>query len=230
VGTAGRNRLPAVFLDRDGTLIEEKGYVHRVEDVSFLPGAVEAVRLLNGAGLKVVVVTNQAGVAWGYYSEEDVYKLHEYISQSLSEKGAFIDAWYFCPHHPEGSVPQYRQVCQCRKPRPGLLCRAAKELNLDLRVSFMVGDKVSDLAAGSAAGCRSILVLTGYGLQEQRLANASVVVPDVLAAAQTVLRNSGSLHVRAGSQTDDGNDERVTLKMEGDGQNWARRGGMRGRL
>ena len=153
----------AVFLDRDGTVIEEVNYLSHPDQVQLLPGAAAAIRKVNERGIPVVVVTNQAGVARGFFSESRISEVHVRLDTLLAESGARIDAYYACPHHPEGVVEPYRVVCACRKPKPGLLCRAALELGLDLSSSCMIGDKLSDLEAGALAGCRSILVRTGYG-------------------------------------------------------------------
>jgi D-glycero-D-manno-heptose 1,7-bisphosphate phosphatase len=177
----------AVFLDRDGTLIEEVNYLSRVEQVRLIPGAAAAVRRLNDAGARVVVVTNQAGVARGYFPEERVAEVHARLSAVLSEQGARVDAYYHCPHHAAEGVGAYKLDCDCRKPKPGMLLAAARDLGLDLSRSWMVGDKVCDLKAGAAAGCRTVLVRTGYGAtvadplpaDELRLAG---VVPDLPAA------------------------------------------------
>jgi D-glycero-D-manno-heptose 1,7-bisphosphate phosphatase len=158
----------AVFLDRDGTVNEERDYLWRVEDFIFIPGVPEAIRRLNEAGWLVVVVTNQSGVARGYYGEEDVERLHRHIKRLLAAAGARIDAFYFCPHHPREGVGAYRRDCDCRKGQPGMLLRAASELGIDLSRSFMVGDKVADVEAGEAAGCTPLMVLTGYGADEAR--------------------------------------------------------------
>ncbi len=154
---------PAAFLDRDGVLIEEVNYLCEVGQVRLIPGAAEAVANLNLAGVPVVVVTNQAGVARGYFPEGRVAEVHAYLDELLAERGAWVDRYYYCPHHPDAAVAQYRVECECRKPRPGLLTRAARELGLDLIASFLVGDKASDLAAGGAAGSRTVLVRTGHG-------------------------------------------------------------------
>nr|WP_246140147.1 HAD family hydrolase [Geothermobacter ehrlichii] len=154
---------PAVFLDRDGTLIEERDYLCRPEDVVLLPGAAEAVCRLNRAGIAVVVVTNQSGVARGYFDLAVVGRIHRHLDRQLACSGARIDGYYVCPHHPtEGDTP-WRCDCECRKPKPGLLLRAATEMGIDLSRSFMIGDKISDLQAGEKAGCLSLLVRTGYG-------------------------------------------------------------------
>jgi len=167
--------IPAVFLDRDGTLNRDKGYVHLWADWEWLPGAKEALALLTG--YKLVVVTNQAGVAKGLYSEEAVRELHARVNQDLP---APLDAFYHCPHHPDFSGP-----CACRKPAPGLLTRAAAELGLDLARSFMVGDKLSDAAAGRAAGCRSILVRTGHG-RDLEAPPGLATAENLLAAARLI--------------------------------------------
>jgi D-glycero-D-manno-heptose 1,7-bisphosphate phosphatase len=154
---------PAVFLDRDGTLIEEVNYLAHPEQVRLLPGAAAAVGRLNGAGVPVVVVTNQAGVARGFFPEARVAEVHNHLDELLRAAGARIDGYFVCPHHPTEGIAGFRLACECRKPKPGLLRRAARELNLDLARSCMIGDKDSDLEAGARAGCRPVLVRTGYG-------------------------------------------------------------------
>jgi D-glycero-D-manno-heptose 1,7-bisphosphate phosphatase len=171
----------AVFLDRDGTLIEEVNYLATPEQVLLLPGAADAVRRLNDAGVLVVVVTNQAGVARGYFPESRVGAVHAHISALLAECGARIDAFYHCPHHPTAGVGAYRVVCECRKPKPGLLLTAARELDIDLSRSWMIGDKPCDAEAGIAAGCRAILVRTGHGRELPAEVNA---VEDIAAAIE----------------------------------------------
>lgn len=172
----------AVFLDRDGTLNVEKDYLYRVEDFEFVPGAPEAVRQLNRAGLLVVVVTNQSGVARGYYTEEDVHILHGHIAQELERSGARVDAWLYCPHHPSGRG-SYGLPCTCRKPLPGMLLEAARRMDIDLEASIMIGDKRADVEAARAAGCRPILVRSGYGAVEEAELPPGVAVFDDLAAA-----------------------------------------------
>ena len=155
----------AVFLDRDGVINEEVEYLSHPDQVRLIPGVAEAVRLLNTAGVFVIVVTNQAGVARGYFSEERVDQIHRALSALLAQEGAHVDGFYYCPHHPTAGLGIYRVECDCRKPRPGLLLQAARDFALDLPCCYAVGDKVSDLAAGRAAGCHTILVQTGYGAQ-----------------------------------------------------------------
>ena len=157
---------PAVFIDRDGTLTEEVGYVNHPSRLQLLPRAAEAIRRLNAAGVAAVVVTNQAGIARGYFSESVLHAVHDALRCQLASAGARLDGLYACVHHPsEGEAP-YRADCDCRKPRPGLLERAARDLGLDLARSTMVGDKASDLVPARAVGADAVLVLTGYGRGE----------------------------------------------------------------
>jgi D-glycero-D-manno-heptose 1,7-bisphosphate phosphatase len=157
---------PAVFADRDGTLTEEVGYVNHPGRLRLLPRSAEAIRRLNRAGVAAVVVTNQAGIARGYFSEEVLDAVNRTLVSRLREAGAELDGLYVCPHHPTEGAPPWRADCDCRKPKPGLLLRAAAELGLDLRASTFVSDKASDLAVAPAVGARAVLVLTGYGLGE----------------------------------------------------------------
>lgn len=153
----------AVFLDRDGTINVDVGYVGDPSELDVYPFAAAAIRALNAAGLLAVVVTNQSGVARGLYDEAAILRVHERLGAELAADGARLDAAYYCPHHPSIGVPPYRCECECRKPRPGMLERAAGEHDIDLARSFVVGDKYSDIALGHRAGARSILVKTGYG-------------------------------------------------------------------
>ncbi|MBX9624967.1 MAG: HAD family hydrolase, partial [Gemmataceae bacterium] len=148
---------------RDGVVIEDGHYVGSVDRVRLVPGSAGAVAALNRAGWVVVVVTNQGGVARGFFTDESVPVVHAHIGELLAEHGGRIDAFYHCPHHPDGEVAAYRGPCDCRKPKPGMLRRAAADLNLDLERSWMVGDRVSDLEAGAAVGAKTVLVRTGYG-------------------------------------------------------------------
>jgi D-glycero-D-manno-heptose 1,7-bisphosphate phosphatase len=142
---------PAVFLDRDGVLMADYGYVGSVDRAELLPGAGEAVRRIRALGFAAVVVTNQSGVARGHYSENDVADLHRWMRAELAKSGAFLDAVYYCPHHPRQGQPPYLCDCDCRKPKPGMILRAAEELGLDLAHSIMVGDQTRDLQAARAA-------------------------------------------------------------------------------
>jgi D-glycero-D-manno-heptose 1,7-bisphosphate phosphatase len=156
----------AVFIDRDGTISEEVGYVNHVSRYRVFPFAAEAVRALNEAGWLAVLVTNQAGVARGYFAEEMIGAVHGVLAAELERGGARLDAVYYCPHHPSVGEPPYRLDCDCRKPRPGLIRRAAAELDLDLARCWMVGDRYSDTELARNAGVRAAFVLTGYGRGE----------------------------------------------------------------
>lgn len=176
---------PAIFIDRDGTLNVEKHYLHRWQDWEWIPGSVEAIKQFNAAGYLVIVISNQAGVARGKYAEDDVDELHRQVDADLQRQGGHIDAYYYCPHHPEhGSV----RDCDCRKPEPGMLLQAAQEHDVDLLRSFMIGDKVSDVEAGLNAGVTPLLVETGYGAEERtELPPNVLVVRDIGAAAEWIL-------------------------------------------
>jgi len=183
----------AVFLDRDGTLIEEVGYLDRPERVELYPWSTDAIRALNRGGLRIVMVTNQSGVARGFFSEAVVERVHRHIAELLGAGGATIDAYYYCPHHPDGKVAEFARACECRKPGRGLVDRAARELGIDPERSFTVGDRWLDVALARAVGARGILVRTGYGVTEearppQGLA-ADAVVDNLVGAASWILRN-----------------------------------------
>lgn len=178
----------AVFLDRDGTLNVDKGYVHRIEDWEWIPGAIGAITALKKAGFLVIVITNQAGIARGYYDEADMNNLHTIINMELQRHGATIDGFYHCPHHPEfGEVRE----CECRKPMPGLIYEASQDFDIDLGCSWLIGDKTSDIQAGLAAGVRSILVQTGYGNKERNLlADDGICVTDITAASRYIISHT----------------------------------------
>lgn len=156
----------AVFLDRDGVLIEDVNLLSHAGQIRILPGVPVALRRLAAYGFRLVVVTNQPIVARGLVTEAEVEQINTAISEQLVQAGApTLDAFFFCPHHPRATLPAYRIECDCRKPRPGMILRAAKDFALDLQGSFMVGDRISDIAAGVAAGCRTVLVQTGKHLE-----------------------------------------------------------------
>ena len=153
-------------MDRDGTLSHEVGYVNHLSRFRLLPWTVDAVRLINQSGWLAVVVTNQAGVARGYFPESLIHEVHASLRESLAAGGARLDGLYFCPHHPTLGDPPYRQDCDCRKPRPGMLRRAEADLGIDLARSWVVGDRLGDLELAWKVGARGALVKTGYGLGE----------------------------------------------------------------
>lgn len=149
----------AVFLDRDGTIIEDPGYISKWDKELIIPGSVEAIKTLNRNNFKVIVVTNQAGVAYGYYTEEDMILFNKLMKEELESQGVHIDGIYYCCHGPTAN-------CDCRKPRSGMLLRAASDFNISLKKSWMIGDKKSDIDTGKTVGCMTVLVLTGHGTRE----------------------------------------------------------------
>ena len=183
----------AVFLDRDGTLIEEVGYLDRKERVDLYPWSIDAIRVLNRAGFRVVLVSNQSGVARGFFSEEIVSDVHRHIAGLLDAGGARIDAYYYCPHHPDGKVKDYAVACDCRKPARGMVDRAVRELAVDPARSVVVGDRWLDVELARAVGARGVLVRTGYGVTEEAKPRpplaADAVVDNLIAAVGWILRN-----------------------------------------
>jgi D-glycero-D-manno-heptose 1,7-bisphosphate phosphatase len=188
MNTGSESLKKAVFLDRDGTINEEREYLFRVEDMSFIPGAVEAMALLKAAGFTLVVVTNQSGIGRGFYHEADLERLHEFMQAELEKSSAAVDAFYFCPHHPVHGKGDYLLNCACRKPLPGMILQAAADHGIELAASWMVGDKLADVEAGVAAGCRPILVKSGYGADEANSVPPGIpVVDNLLAAVRLIL-------------------------------------------
>ena len=159
-------KRPAVFIDRDGTISEEVGYINHPSRFRVFPYAASAIKLLNDQGWLAVVITNQAGVARGYFSESMIETIHYNLQQALRDEGARVDAIYYCAHHPTVGEPPYRQECDCRKPKPGLVTRATKDLDIALEQSWMIGDRYGDIELARNAGVRSALVLSGYGRGE----------------------------------------------------------------
>jgi D-glycero-D-manno-heptose 1,7-bisphosphate phosphatase len=187
----------AVFLDRDGTINEEVGYVNHIERFFLLPRVSQAIRLLNQHGWKAVVVTNQSGVARGYFPESLIHQVHQKMKKLLESDEAHLDGVYYCPHHPDIGVPPYRQKCRCRKPATGMIEDAMRELALDLSQSYMVGDRGVDIEFAHSIGAKAILVLTGYGKGEWEYSGAQwKVKPDHIAqdlfeAVQWILQQEG---------------------------------------
>lgn len=175
----------ACFLDRDGVLIEDAHYLKNPEDVKIIHGAYEALKRLKAAGFLCIVTSNQSGIARGYFTEDNIKAVQKRISQDLAEQDLAIDAWYNCPHHPKGTVPEYAKECNCRKPAPGMILQAAKDYDIDVKSSFMIGDKFSDLKAASNAGVPvGILVRTGHGKEEiETHGTSGVIITDDIAAA-----------------------------------------------
>lgn len=181
---------PAVFLDRDGTINEDVGYLDRLERLTLFPYSIDAVRLLNGAGFCVVVVTNQGGVATGLIAEAFLHTAHDTMSERFHRGGAHIERFYYCPHDPQAPIEQYRRDCTCRKPKPGLVLQAAEELEIDLARSFVVGDKWSDVELARSVGATGILVRTGYGATQAERPDRpqdAIVTADLIAATILIL-------------------------------------------
>ena len=191
-----QNKKPckAIFMDRDGTISEEAGYINHVSRFQLLSKTIEAIRLINQSSFKAIVVTNQAGVARGYFPEELVNKVHTKMTMLLNEGDAYLDKIYYCPHHPQVGPDKYRIDCNCRKPKTGMLEKAAEEFNLDFSQSYVIGDKYTEVALGYKVGAQSILVLTGYGRGELELFSRQwehkphFVAEDLLSAVNWILK------------------------------------------
>ena len=187
-------KQPAVFLDRDGTLIEERGYLDRMDLLTVFPWTADALRLLKRAGYALVVITNQSALARGIIDETFLDAVHRELSARLAQGGAVIDRYYYCPHLADAPLERYRLKCGCRKPAPGLIEQACRELDLDPAASFMVGDRWLDVECGVAAGTRAIRVLTGHGAAEphspEHLAKADAILNNLMEAAGWILRHS----------------------------------------
>ena len=183
----------AVFLDRDGTLIDEVGYLDRPERLALYPWSIDAIRALNRAGIRVVLVSNQSGIARGFFSEQVLEDSHRQRAAMLAAGGARLDAYYYCPHHPDGRVAAYARRCDCRKPGRGMIDRAAADLGLEPAHSFVVGDTWTDVGLGRAVGARSILVRTGVGAEQEAAPvegiRADAVVDNLAAAVSWILRH-----------------------------------------
>jgi len=188
---------PAIFMDRDGTVSDEVGYVNHIERYRLLPRSAAAIRRINQAGYLSFVVTNQAGVARGLFDEALILKVHETLNGWLNDAGARLDGIYYCPHHPKEGLPPWRADCDCRKPKPGLLLRAAREHDVDLPASYMIGDTVLDIEAAHNVGATGVLVLTGYGKgdltfrMEQRGLKPAFIAEDLLDAVEWILKREG---------------------------------------
>jgi D-glycero-D-manno-heptose 1,7-bisphosphate phosphatase len=193
-GVGGARR--AVFLDRDGTLVEERGYIDRLELLTVFPWTSDALRLLKRAGFAIVVATNQSGIGRGIIPEPFLHEVHRSLDARLAP-GAAPDAYYYCPHHPEAAIEALRVTCNCRKPAPGLIVRACREMHLDPHRSYMVGDRWRDVACGHAAGTRTVLVRTGYGAAEEQAApagaRADAILNNLMEAVGWILRSSSGL-------------------------------------
>ncbi len=187
----------AVFIDRDGCLIKELGYINTLKNIKFFKNSIKALRLLRKHGYKVIVVTNQAGVAYGYFPESFVRESHRYISRKLKKHKLKIDAYYYCPHHKKAKIKKYKKNCRCRKPNTGMVLKARQRFNIDLKQSYTIGDKLTDVQLAHNAGMKGILVLTGFGRWQKKLIKKEKVVPDYIAkdflyGVQWIIKNKGA--------------------------------------
>jgi D-glycero-D-manno-heptose 1,7-bisphosphate phosphatase len=183
-------KAKAIFLDRDGTINEEVGYLNSLAQLVLYPQAMAAIKLINASGMKSIVVTNQSGVARGYFTATFVAEVHRQMQEVLAPQ-AHLDAFYFCPHHPEGQGI-YRQDCSCRKPEPGMLLRAARDLGIDLGQSYLIGDTRKDMQAALKAGVKAVLVRTGYGRAaeaERADVAPNYVADDILEAVKWIMQD-----------------------------------------
>ena len=181
------NKVPAVFLDRDGTLNVDHGYVHEIDNFQFIDGAIEALQELKKMGFALVLITNQSGIARGMFSEDQFMQLTEWMDWSLADRDVDLDGIYFCPHLPDAPVEAYRQACDCRKPHPGMLLSAQKHLDIDMAASYMVGDKTEDVLAGKAAGVgTNVLVRSGKTVTAEGEAAADWVLNSIAELPQAI--------------------------------------------
>jgi D-glycero-D-manno-heptose 1,7-bisphosphate phosphatase len=182
----------AVFLDRDGTINKEVNYLSHPGQIELIPGSAEGIKLLNEKGFTVVVITNQSGVARGIIDEGNLPLIKDRLCCLLEEKGAKIDGYYYCPHYPDGKIEKYAFKCDCRKPEPGMLRKAAEDLDIDLKRSYVVGDKACDIKLGKNIGAVSIMVKTGYGESEAESCEPSpdYTADNLFGAAQWIIKNN----------------------------------------
>ena len=190
-------KKPAVFMDRDGTINEQRGYINHLSRFELLPGVTDAVKLLNKNNFFAIIVTNQSGVARGYYPVSLVHQVNELMTKSLEREGATIDGIFFCPHHPRGIVPEFTADCDCRKPKTGLVHQALKVLDIDMSNSYVVGDRYVDIELAIRLNLKGVLVKTGYGLGEveyvipEMAGKPSHVAEDLLDAVKWILKREG---------------------------------------
>jgi len=179
--------VPAIFLDRDGTINVDHGYVYEIDDFQFIDGVIEAMQELKAMGFALILVTNQSGIARGKFTEAQFMRLTEWMDWSLADRDVELDGIYFCPHHPDAGEGEYRQDCDCRKPKPGMLLDAQKFLDIDMAASYIVGDKVEDMQAGKAAGVGTkVLVRTGKPIDETAETQADWVLDSLAKLPQAI--------------------------------------------
>lgn len=177
----------AVFIDRDGTINQERHYIYRIEEFELIPGAIEALRLLTKNNIKIYIITNQSGIARGYFTEEQYLQLTDYMLDIFKKEGVRVEKVLYCPHHPEGSVPEYRKDCLCRKPNTKLIEDVISEDNYKVDEIALIGDKEIDVETGLRLGITTYLVLTGYGKEYREDTKATYIQPDLLSAVNHLL-------------------------------------------
>ncbi len=186
----------AVFLDRDGTINREVEYLSHIRNLKLIEGAAKGIMLLNRHGFRVIVITNQSGVARGFFDERRVLEINAALSDMLEKKGARIDAWYYCPHHPEAGKGPYRTVCSCRKPAPGMVEQSCRDFPVDISSSFVVGDTMRDVELAWNCGMGAVLVRTGHGARvlssapADTTARMNYIAADLLDAAEWIIRQT----------------------------------------
>ena len=179
----------AVFLDRDGTINVDVGYAHKLEELKIISGVIEGLKELQELDYKLIIVTNQAGIGRGYYTKEDYHDFQLKLRQELNKQGIFITEEYFCPHHPEKGIGEYKKNCNCRKPKTGMLEQASNDFNIDLTQSWLIGDKPGDIQAGNSAGCKTILVKTGKAGEDRHFSIAPTFTAyNLLEAADYIIK------------------------------------------
>ncbi len=182
----------AVFLDRDGVVNEDRGYTYKIEDFALIPNTVRGLKLLQKAGFKTIIITNQSGIARGIYPLVAMQSFNKHLQRELMKRGVKIDAIYFCPHFPEAKIKKYRKVCNCRKPRPGMVLQAQKDFNLNLKKSFIIGDQTSDIALGKKLKIPTFLVLTGQkGKDGKFKVKPDYQAKNLFLAAKKIIKLSG---------------------------------------
>jgi D-glycero-D-manno-heptose 1,7-bisphosphate phosphatase len=187
---------PAVFLDRDGTMVREVGYLGRAEDLHWFPWTVEAIRLLRRAGFLICVTTNQGGIGLGLFSETFLQQLHRTMDEHLARAGAAVDGWFYCPHHPRAVIAEFAIDCECRKPNPGMIRQAVRQFDIDPSRSFVIGDKQIDVGLAEQTGTRGVLVRTGQG--EEELARRGGMMPGAAHVAANLLEAASWILVATG--------------------------------
>jgi len=192
-------KSPAVFLDRDGTMVHDTGYLSRLEELRWYPYTIDAIRLLNRAGFLVFVTTNQGGVGLGFYPESFVLQVHEIMHEALAAGGAHVHGWFYCPHHPRATIEALRLDCDCRKPNTGMIRQAQAKFDIDISRSFVVGDKITDLGLAYAAGAQGVLVRTGHGEAEiarlgSDIPGAALIADNLMEATAWMLDQTVAAH------------------------------------